>query len=221
MYVLIVGGGKVGMHVGRTVLEQGHEVTVIEQRQARAEVLRAALGDVVILGNGTLPSVLESAGCGRADVVAAVTGDDAINLLVAVLAIRHFKAVRTIVRLNDPRNDRLFRLSGVGGTVSSSAILAELIEREVAAERVRTLLSFPSGGVAIVQVDLSTKSSVAGARVRDVPWPRGTLLVSVLRGEEVLVPEGALTVRAGDRLLLLAPPSVEGQLQTLLAPGAD
>lgn len=218
MYVLIIGGGKVGLHLGRTVQAQGHEVAVIEQRPLRVQALTEVLGDVVVTGNATLPSVLDGAGCARADVVAAVTGDDAINLLVAVQATSHFEATRVIARLNDPRNERLFRLSGIEATVSSSAILAELIEREVAAERVRTLLAFPGGGVAVVQVDLSPASPVSGTLVRDVPWPEGSLLFAVIRGREVLVPGGGTALVGGDRLLLVAPAEAEGPLQALLAP---
>ncbi len=221
MYVLIVGGGKVGLNLARTLLAKDHEVTIVEQRPARADVLDRVLGDVVVRGNGTLPSVLDAAGCARSDVVAAVTGDDATNLLVAVLARRHFSAGRAIARLNDPRNEALFLRSGVDALVSSSTILVELIEREVAAERVRTLLSFPNGGTAIVQVDLSPRSSAAGTLVRDVVWPAGTLLVVILRGKQVLVAGGAAGLRAGDRLVLVAPADAEEALQNLLAPDAS
>ncbi len=219
MYVLVVGGGKVGFHLARTVLAKGHEVTVLELRRSRVQMLERTLGEVVVPGDGTLPSVLDEAGCARADVLAAVTGDDAVNLLVAVQAAQRFQVGRTIARLNDPRNERLFRLAGIDATVSSSAILAELIEREVAAERVRTLLTFPGGGVGIVQVDLSPLSTVSGCLVREVPWPDGALLVSVLRGRDVVVPDGATRLQAGDRLLLVASAASEEAVQELLAPG--
>ena len=222
MYVLIVGGGKVGFHVARTLLAQGHEVAIIEQRPLRAQTLTRDLGDVVVVANGTLPSVLDAAGCARADIVAAVTGDDAANLLIATLAARQFQAVRTIVRLNDPRNARLFRRAGVESMVSSSMLLAELVEREVAAARVRTLLSFASGGVAIVQCDLSPRSRAAQRPVRDVvreeDWPGNTLLILILRGHEVVVPRGDTVLEAGDRLILAAPVAAEEHLQGLLAP---
>lgn len=218
MYVLIVGGGKVGFHLGRMLLGKGHEVTIVEQRPARAQLLQGLVGDVVLVGNGTLPSVLEAAGCARADIVAAVTGDDAANLLIAALGARHFRAGRTIARLNDPRNESLFRLCGVEGLVSSSSILAELIEREVTAARVRTLLAFPNGGAAIVEVDLSARSAAAGRLVREVAWPAGTLLILALRGGEVRIPSGDTQIDAGDRLLLVAPPEAEPALQSLLAP---
>ena len=218
MYVLIVGGGKVGYHLGRMLQGKGHEVTLIEQRPLRAQVLRSLVGDVVVEGNGTLPSVLEAAGCARADIVAAVTGDDAANLLVATLGARHFQARRAIARLNDPRNERLFRLCGIEGVVSSSSILAELIEREVTAARVRTLLAFPGGGVAIVQVELSDRSVAASHAVREISWPAATLLILVQRGSAVLIPGGDTQLAAGDRLLLVAPAQAEPDLQELLAP---
>ncbi len=220
MYVLIVGGGKVGFHLGRMLLGKQHEVTIVEQRPARAQLLQGLIGDVLLVGDGTLPSVLEAAGCARADIVAAVTGDDAANLLIAALAARHFGAGRTIARLNDPRNEPLFRLCGVEGMVSSSSILAELIEREVTAARVRTLLAFPNGGAAIVEVDLSPHSTAADRPVREVPWPPDSLLILILHRGDVRIPSGDTRIEAGDRLLLVAPPEAEPALQSLLAPEA-
>ena len=205
MYVLIVGGGKVGYHVARLARDKGHEVAVIELRAARAQVLTRMLGDVVLTADGSLPSVLEEAGCARADILAAVTGDDAVNFLVGTLGLRHFQAGRTIARLNDPRNERLFRLSGMEATVSSSAILAEWIEGEASVAHVHRLLPQGPGGPSLLQAELAPGSPADGRAVRDVAWPAGCLLVTVIRGAEVLVPVGATTLAAGDRLVLLAP----------------
>ena len=218
MYVLIVGGGKVGFHLARLLLAGHHEVAVLEQRPARAALLARSLGEAVVPGDGTRPSVLEAAGCARADVLAAVTGDDAVNFLVGTLGLRHFRAGRTVARLNDPRNERLFRLAGLEATVSSSALLAGLIEREAMSARVRTLLPLRAEGPAIVQVELAARSAAAGRPVREVPWPPGCLLVTVLRGPDALVATGGTELQAGDRLILLSPPEAEDALQGLLAP---
>jgi trk system potassium uptake protein TrkA len=215
VYVVVVGGGKVGFYLTRTMLAKGHEVTLIERRPNRAEVLRQTLGDVVLVGDGTRPSVLDAAGLSRAEVLAAVTGDDAVNLLAAVEAQRRFGVRRTVARLSDPRNERLFRRAGVDDTVSSSAILAELVEREVSAERVRTVLTFPHAGTSIVELAVGPDSPARGRAVRDVAWPTGVLLIAAVRGGDVLVPSGATVLEAGDRLLVIARPEAADALADL------
>lgn len=221
MYVVIVGGGKVGFHLARTMLSKGHEVTLVEERATRVQLVTRELGEIAVQGNGTLPSVLDAVGCARADVLAAVTGDDAVNLLVSVQGTRRFQVGRTIARLNDPRNQGLFARSGIDATVSSSAILAELMEREVSAERVRTLLTFPGGGASILQLDLAPRSPAAGRPVRAIPWPPGTLLATVVRGGVALVPGGDTALVAGDRLLFVAQADAAQALQGLLAPDVE
>jgi trk system potassium uptake protein TrkA len=214
VYCVIVGGGKVGFHLSRILQGQGHEVTVIEKDPAKLERLERELGEAVMRGDGSRPSLLEAAGCRRADVVAAVTGDDATNLLISQIAAKIFGVQRTIARLNNPRNRRIFAALGVEGTVSSTAIIADLIGREVATRELHTLLSFKSGEITIVEIDLPPTSPVVGKSLRDVHLPDGALLVSVLRGDDVILPSGATMLTADDRLIALCSHATEPALRT-------
>lgn len=216
MYTIIVGGGKVGYYLTKTLIGEGHEVTVVERKAYRCERLEHELGDIVICGDGCLPSVLERAGCQRAEVVVALTGDDAANLLISQIARHHFHVPRTIARLNNPRNERIFRALGIEGTVSSTAIIADLIEREVATKAIKTLLAFKSGEMTILEVDLPKNSPAVGRSVRELTLPEGCLLVTVLRGNDVIVPSGATVLAADDRLIALTSHAAEPQLRTAL-----
>lgn len=219
MYTVIVGGGKIGYHLARQLEGPDHEVTLIEIKAVRAQRLEHELGDIVIRGNGIRPTVLEQAGAGRADVLVAVTGDDAVNLLIAQMAAHRFGVRRIITRLNNPRNRQLFAALGIDGTVSSTTIIADLIEREVATSKIKTLLSLKSGEVTIVEIDLDTGSPVVGRALRDLTLPAGSLLVSVLRDNEVIVPSGATVLDPGDRVIALASHTSEAPLRKALLGG--
>jgi trk system potassium uptake protein TrkA len=219
VYCIIVGGGKVGFHLSRILQAQGHEVTVIEKDPGKLERLERELGEAAVQGDGARPSVLESAGCKRADVVVAVTGDDAVNLLISQIAAKTFGVQRTIARLNSPRNRRIFAALGVEGTVSSTAIIADLIGREVATRELHTLLSFKSGEITIVEIDLPAGAPVAGKSVRDIQLPEGALLVSVLHGDDVILPTGATVLAADDRLIALCSHATESALRAAVLGG--
>src|ERR671936_2233967 len=113
MYAIIAGGGKVGFFLGRELIEQGHEVLIIENIAERAEFIANELGNVVLRGNADEASTLADAGAERADVVVAVTGDDEDNLVVCQVAKKRFGTQRTVARINDPRNEGIFRMLGV------------------------------------------------------------------------------------------------------------
>ncbi|MCO5228555.1 MAG: TrkA family potassium uptake protein [Thermomicrobiales bacterium] len=120
MYVIVVGAGKVGYYLAKTLLMEDHEVLLIERDVSKVEYYAERLGAVVIRGDGAEASVLEQAGAVRADVVVAVTGEDEDNLVVCQVAKNRFKVGRTIARVNNPKNEQLFRLLGVDVTVSQT-----------------------------------------------------------------------------------------------------
>src|SRR5437762_13640284 len=112
MYAIIAGGGNVGFFLARELIEQGHEILIVENNGERAEFIANELGNVVLRGNADEASTLAEAGAERADVVIAVTGDDPRNLVLCQVAKRRFGTRRTIARINDPRNETIFRQLG-------------------------------------------------------------------------------------------------------------
>jgi trk system potassium uptake protein TrkA len=134
MYVIVIGGGKVGFYLSKHLIERNYEVTLIEKNAKRAEEITAQLGDMVLVGDGDEVSFLATTGMERAGVVVAVTGDDEDNLIACQLAKRQFKVRRTVARVNNPANVHIFQALGVDVAVSATEVLMDLIETALAAD---------------------------------------------------------------------------------------
>lgn len=219
MNVIVVGGGKVGFYLIRALLEHGHTVSVIEKDPNRCQVLAEEYSVLVINGDGTNPADLADAGGDRADVLASVTGKDEENLLVCQIAKRRFETKRVIARVNNPKNQEVFRHLGINLAVSSTGIIADLIEREIALGKLRTVLTFHHGDMTIVEVDLGARAPAAGKRVADLAnlLPPESVLVAVLRGNKVIAPRGFTMLETGDTVIAMAHTGAASELQRVLA----
>jgi len=131
MYAIVIGGGKVGYYLARDLLDRGDEVLVIEKDSSRADWLNTQLGSVVLTGDGDEMSFLGITGMERADVVLAVTGDDEDNLIALQLAKKRFNVKRTIARVNNPANVRIFKILGVDQAISATELLLKAMEEEI------------------------------------------------------------------------------------------
>ncbi|MFA5251301.1 MAG: NAD-binding protein [Phycisphaerae bacterium] len=172
---------------------------------------------MVIRGDGCDPLILEQAGAARADVVAAVTGDDEDNLIICQLAKELFHVKRTVGRVNDPQNEQTFSELGVDIPMNSTEVIAKIIEEEISFSDFVSLLSFKRGKLAIVRVDLPENSPVIDKQVKDIQWPENSVLLSILRQDDVMIPRGDTILKAGDDVIALTMVGNESQLSNLLA----
>ncbi|OGX31261.1 MAG: hypothetical protein A3G37_04580 [Omnitrophica WOR_2 bacterium RIFCSPLOWO2_12_FULL_46_30] len=216
MYIIIVGAGKVGHFLARRLLADKHTVVVIEKDNSACEELARDLSGLVIHGDGCDPKYLEEAGISRADVVASVTGDDEDNLVISQLAKEKFKVSRTVARINDPRNEQVFSRLGVDVPIDATAILAKIIEEEVSFADFVNLMSFKRGKLAIVRVDLPADSPVINKQLQELQLPADSVLVSIIRGNEVIVPKGNTVLLAQDDIIALTLLQNEQQLLSYL-----
>ena len=217
MYILIVGAGKVGYFLAKRLIVSGHTIAIIEKDRGVCEEVSKQLEVLVINGDGCDPRILEEAGIEHADVVAAVTGDDEDNLIVCQLAKEKFKVQRTVARVNNPDNERTFSELGVDVPVDSTKIIAKIIEEEASFSDFVNLMSFKRGKLAIVRLDLPEDSPVIEKEVKDIGLPEDSVLVSIVRGEEVIVPKGNTVLKPGDDIIALTMIGNEPQLLNLLA----
>lgn len=215
MYVIIVGGGKVGAHLASLLLAGGEQVRLVEERRENVPLLQRQLPtEVVLQGSGTDPLVLEAAGIRRANVVAAVTGSDETNLVTAGLARFEFGVKRVIARINDPRNAWMFTPEmGVDVALNQADILGHLIAEEMSLGEMMTLLKLRRGEYSLVEEKVHPRSAAAGRPVSALELPRESVLVAVIREKGVIIPRPELVLRAGDEVLAM----LRGEDATILA----
>ena len=217
MYIIIVGAGKVGYFLAKRLVNNKHTISIIDKNKLICEDAAKEIEALVINGDGCDPRILEEAGILRADVVAAVTGDDEDNLIICQLAKERFNIQRTVGRVNNPDNEHTFSELGIDIPVDSTKIIAKIIEEEVSFSDFVNLMSFKRGKLAIVRVDLPGDSPVINKEIKDIILPKDSVLVSILRGEEVIVPKGDTILRPGDDVVALTLVGNEPQLLNLLA----
>jgi trk system potassium uptake protein TrkA len=217
MYILIAGGGKVGANLARSVLDLGHEVTLIEQRRERFEILEEEFEHRVQVGDATELFVLERAGIARPpDLVVAVTGDDEDNMIICQIAREKYGVAKVIARVNDPRNQEHFDLLGVTPTVSATSIILAMIEHEVPAHGLIHLLQLRKENLEIVEVQLDADSPCVGKLVERLELPSGSRLITVMREGEAQMADGDTELRAGDQILAVLEPGKEEELRRAL-----
>ncbi|HSJ91045.1 MAG TPA: TrkA family potassium uptake protein [Ilumatobacter sp.] len=203
--VLIVGGGRIGGYVGSLLREGGHDVRLIESDPRRADRLRSELApDLVVLGSGTDPDVLEAAGARRSDSVVALTERDETNLVVTSLARFEFAVPRTIARVNNPANAWLYTAEmGVDVALNQADIIGHLVAEEMSLGEMTTLLKLRRGSFALVEEQVHPTSAAAGRSIADLPLPSECILVGVLRENDVITPHGDTVLVPGDEVLAI------------------
>lgn len=213
MYIIIVGGGKIGRFLGKKLSTNKHAVAIIDKNKAICDEIAKDSSFLVITGDGCELKTLEDAGISRANVVAAVTGDDEDNLVICQLAKERFAVGRTVARVNDPKNERTFAELGIDIPIDATRILAKIIEEEVSFADFVNLMSFNRGKLAIVRVDLPKDSPVINKMVQEITLPNDSVLVSIIRAGEVVIPKGKTVLKAGDDIIALT--IVENKQQLL------
>lgn len=213
MYVIVAGGGKVGYYLAKELIEQGHEVLVIEKDPHRCDLIAGELGNVVMRGMADEASTLADAGAARADVVLAVTGDDEDNLVISQVAKRRFNVPRTIARINNPKNEEIFRLLGIDATVSSTDVILGVIEQEIPQRGLVPLLRLRHADVEVVEAVLGDDSLVVGRALRDLNLPEDSIIAVVIRDGKAIFPSGSTVLQAGDEILALTRSAHEAELR--------
>ncbi len=216
MYVIVVGGGQVGLHLTKRLLQGGREALLIEKDPSAASALRLQLGDVIMTGDGCEAQVQGSAGFQRAEVVVAVTGDDEDNLVICQMASETWGVGRTVARVNDPSHLWLFRELGVSSCVSATDVLYNLIEQEISVGTVIPLAALRMGNIEVVEATLTSRSPSVGQLVRELDIPPKSNIVWLLRGDEGMVVDGDTRLQEGDLVVALVPTDREEALRNVL-----
>jgi trk system potassium uptake protein TrkA len=204
MYIIVAGGGKVGYYLTKTLVNEGYEILLIEKNPKKVAIYAERFGSVVMEGDAAELGTLEAAGTARADVVVAVTGDDEDNLVICQTAKRLFNVPRTIARVNNPKNEEIFRRLGIDVTVSSTNILLSIIEQEIPQRGLVHLLTLKHAQVAIVEATVEEGAPVAGKTLAELNIPDNVVVSAVLRDGALLLPKGDTVLQPDDEVIALA-----------------
>src|SRR5947209_19062126 len=221
MRIAIAGAGAVGRSIAGELLENGHEVLLIDNSPKAIKVDSVPRAEW-LLADACEISSLDDAALQRCQVVIAATGDDKANLVVALLAKTEYGVPRVVARVNHPGNEWPYNESwGVDVAVSTPRLLSALVEEAVSVGDLVRLMTFRHGEASLVEVTLPEDTPVAGRRVGSITWPQDVALVAILRGPRVLVPTADDPLEPGDELLFISAPEMEPALHDLLATAGD
>lgn len=212
MQIIVVGGGKVGYYLSKTLLEHGHRPHIIEKDRALCTRIADDLDVAVICGDGSTLDVLESAGAKDADALIAVTGRDQDNLVACQLAKQLFHIRRTVARINNPKNAAVMKQLGVDIPISATDNIARLLEREVDAAAIRQLMPLNRGEASLSELQIPPDYRRSGARLSELDLPEESVIVSISRDGQLIIPRGNAQVLSGDRLLVVCTNTVVREL---------
>jgi trk system potassium uptake protein TrkA len=217
MYIVIVGGGEVGSHLSKMLLNDGHEVLILEQDLSRCDILCEQLGSVVVRGDGCEAATLESVGTGRADMLVAVTDEDARNLVACQLAKHRFNVRRTIARVTNPDNENIFKILGVDVTVCSTRLILAHIEQELPSHPIIPLLKLKKGTLEVIEAKIPPDSKLIGKKLRAFSLPKGSAVLLIIgkdKGPQIPTPD--TVIEAEDEVVAVTEAENEEAIRAML-----
>lgn len=203
MIVIVVGGGKVGYYLSKTLLEHGHEPRIIEINRDLCQKCANDLDVPVIIGDGTTIKALGEAGADEADALICVTGKDEDNLVACELGKRVYNIKRTVARVNNPKNASIMKRLGVDIPISSTDNIARLLEREVDSAAIKNLMSLNRGETSLSEIMLPADFKYSGKTLAEIRLPEDSVIVSISRDDQIIIPRGSTILQAGDHIIAI------------------
>ena len=217
MRIVIMGGGKLGAHLAENMLENDHDVRLIERDKTRCQRLANELDAEIICGDGTEIASLEDADAFEADCFIAVTGRDQDNLVACQLAKKQFRVKKVIARVNNPRNSDAMRRFGADIAVSSTEVITNLIEQEVDVAELHLLATLNKGRAAICTITLPDDTALSRRTLNEISLPGGTLIISIVRGDALIIPNGSTMMLPRDEVVAVCGAGSQKELLRILS----
>ena len=216
MYFVIAGGGEVGFHLAKALLEAGHEIMLIESDRRRAQYIEDQLGSVVLNAPADEGRFQMEAGCQRADAMIAVTGEDPANLVICQLAKWKCNVPRVIARVNDPKNEIVFKALGIDETISSTRVIMNVIEQELPSGGFLPLMPLTGSHLELIEAEIAAGTPSAGKSIGSLGLPEGAAIGGIVRKGAVVHADDTTKLLVGDRIVVLSPTKDEAGVRKAL-----
>jgi trk system potassium uptake protein TrkA len=201
MYVVIMGGGKMGLSLASLLVSDGHDVTLIENDQGLCDIAASELDAMIICGSGTDGKVLEEANIGDADVFVAATGNDEVNLLSCIL-VNEYKIPKIIARLSDITHSHAFKDVGITSVVSPELTTASYVEKLIIRPKIADLVVMGKGDAELLDIKLENDRYV-GKTIGDVSPDDNFLIVAVYENDNLMIPKPEMILKKGMKISIL------------------
>ena len=213
MRIAIAGAGNVGRAIARELLDNGHQVLLID-RDPKALKMESVPDAEWLMADACEITSLDKAALNNCQVLVAATGDDKVNLVTSLLAKTEYGVPRVVARINHPKNEWMFDSSwGVDVAVSTPRIISALVEEAVSVGDVVRLFSFRQGQANLVELTLPDSSSCIGKTVGEIVLPQDASLAAIVRDSRVIAPTPNDVFSAGDELLFVASAAAQDQIK--------
>lgn len=213
MKSIVIGGGKVGYYLVKTLKERKYDVTLVEKDKDVCHTIAEDVAISVICGDGTDIDVLKDAGIEEAEVIAAVTGTDEVNLVICKIAKSSFRIAEVITRVNNPKNISMFKALGADKTVCSTEVIANLIEYEFDKGNFKIVHVLERGTMILAEIKIEKTNDWCDQLVKDLVLPDECILISILREGKVIYPRGNTRILESDEILVIANKSSLAELR--------
>lgn len=202
--IILIGGGETVYFLARQLKQRDHHITIINRSKAACDALFQKTDSVVVHGDGSERKVLDEAGARQADVVLAMTPYDQDNLICCQIAQKIYGVPRTIALVNDPENEDVFTKLGVTTAFSATRVIAKMIERHAHFDDIKRLMHIGDGKVQVTDVELHRGAPAVGKTLAELGISENTLIASIIRDEDVIIPRGNNQLQVGDHLLIIS-----------------
>lgn len=213
---IIVGGGKIGYYLTKTLAENDYDLSLIEENKTTSKQVANTLDATVVWGDGTCVKTLEKAGIKNCDAVIAVTGRDESNLIICQLAKKLYNIPKTIAKVNNPKNVDALKKLGVDIAISGTELIIKSLEHEVDNSRIKELIPLNEGKAAVFEVSLPEDYVYDGKELGDIRLPDGCNIISITRGEEFIIPRGKTKLMSSDVLLIVSTVNIANEVKRVL-----
>jgi trk system potassium uptake protein TrkA len=210
--IVILGGGKIGFYLIKTLIPFNHSITVVEKNRTMCDKISNEFNIPVINGDGTEVDILKEA-INKTNIFIALTGNDEDNLISCQLAKKNFGVKKTLSKVNNPKNINIFEKLGVDYSINSTSKIAELIEQEVDFSGVKTLMKLKTGNVVISEILIESNSPIINKLIKDMNIPKDCILMSVIRDKEVIIPNGYTEIKNGDCVIVISSKTDQKELK--------